>query len=51
MADEAKRRVSAREGKVILDGETVLDAVKFKIVSTPEVANPKSIGERSYGSR
>ena len=34
-----------------MDGETVLDAVKFKIVSTPEVSNPKSLGERSYGAR
>ena len=46
-----KRRHICREGKVKLDGTTVLDSVKFSVVSTPEVAESKGLGERVASSR
>ena len=46
-----KRRHLCNEGKVKLDGVTVLDAVKFKVVSTPEVAESRGLGERVKSKR
>ena len=46
-----KRRHLCNEGKVMLDGVTVLDAVKFKVVSTPEIAESRGLGERVKSKR
>lgn len=46
-----RRRHICREGKVKLDGTTVLDSVKFSVVSTPEVLTSRGLGERVESSR
>ena len=46
-----KRRMSMREGKVFINGNRVLDAVKCEIVFTPEVSESRSLGERSKSRR
>ena len=45
MADRLnKRRVIATLGKMILDGVTVADGMKFTVTATPEVAESRALG-------
>lgn len=46
-----KNPISLREGRVCLDGVTVLDAVKCEIKVTPDVWTGKQLGERTPSSR
>lgn len=46
-----RRRASAREGSVYLDGNKVLGAVKFELLYTPEVSETRSLGERGVSRR
>ncbi len=51
MNQNHRRRVSAREGKVIVEGYTVMDTVKFKVTSAPEVAKARGLGEKTQTAR
>lgn len=46
-----KSPISLREGKVMLDGLVVADAVKCEIKFTPDVWSGKQLGERTPSSR
>lgn len=43
--------VSAREGKVYLDGTEIADSCKFKITFVPDVWEGKSLGKRATSRR
>lgn len=52
MADKVnKSPLSAREGKVYIDGTLVADACKFQLVFTPKVWEGKSLGEPGTNRR
>lgn len=46
-----KSPLSAREGKVYIDGTLVADACKFQIVFTPKVWEGKTLGEQGTNRR
>lgn len=46
-----KSPISLREGKVMLDGVVVADAIKCEIKFTPDVWSGKQLGERTDSSR
>lgn len=46
-----KNHMVATEGHVFIDGEEILDCVKFELKATPEIAEGKTIGERTSSSR
>lgn len=51
MAGENKRPLSARDGKVYIDGDLVADACKFQILFTPSVWEGKSLSEKGTNRR
>ena len=52
MADRLnKRRVISTLGKMILDGVTVADGMKFTVTATPEVAESRALGEKVKSKR
>ena len=46
-----KNPISLREGKIVIDGLTVVDSVKCEIIFTPDVWTGMQLGERTPSSR
>lgn len=46
-----RRRMSLREGKVFINGNKVLDAVKCEIMFAPDVSESRALGERGMSRR
>ena len=42
-----KNPISLREGKIVIDGLTVVDSVKCEIIFTPDVWTGRQLGERT----
>ena len=46
-----KNPISLREGKIVIDGLTVVDSVKCEIIFTPDVWTGRQLGELTPSSR
>lgn len=48
---ENRRRISLRDGKILIDGIPVADSTKLTFTYTPETHESKSLGENHYSTR
>lgn len=48
---KTKRRLLCTEGRVVLDGRTILDTVKFVAKGTPTVAKSRALGDPGESAR